>query len=373
MIYFVNIYSGLDDQSTNKEGKSHVMNSMNVWGSICLLATAIGAVTVSAADKPSNTPPDMSKPVKIYLLSGQSNMTGRGSLGDLNKPVAEQKASLVRFIMEPQNVENYKFLYKNVEAKGRSWTVRDDVFITMGDWPHDGKEGHGKHSGLGPGYGGFRNKGFGPELGIGHTLGDFHAEPVLLVKVAFGANNLAKNFRPPSSGGTLGDKYPLVVKSVKEAIEHLSEIIPGYQKETGYEMAGFFWNQGEHDCTPEFSAEYEHNLANLIKDLRQEFKAPGMKAVIATTGFGGRDPKDAKTGSSPKGYADQLKVIESQVAIPLRPEFKGTVATVETRDFWRSQEAFGGNNQGIHWNGNGESYWLMGAAMGQAMADLSKK
>jgi alpha-galactosidase len=326
--------------------------------------------TVAAAELPIPKSVDLKKPVKIYLLSGQSNMTGRGGLGDLNKPAADQKATLVRFIMGPQNVEQYKFLYQNVEKKGRTWTVRDDVFITMGDWPHDGNKDHGKHGGVGPGYGGFRNKGFGPELGIGHTLGDFHAEPVLLVKVAFGANNLANNFRPPSSGGTQGDKYPLVIKAVKEAIEHLPEIIPGYQKETGYEIAGFFWNQGEHDCTPEFSAEYEKNLANLIKDLRQEFKAPGMKAVIATTGFGGRDPKDAKTGAAPKGYENQLKVIAAQLAVPLWPEFKGAAATVETRDFWRSQEQFGGNNQGIHWNGNGESYWLMGEAMGRAMVKL---
>ena len=63
---------------------------------------------------------------------------------------------------------------------------------------------------------------------------------------------------------------------------------------------------------------------------------------------------------------------EAQLGVPLRPEFKGTVATVETRDFWRSQEPFGGNNQGIHWNGNGESYWLMGDAMGQAMVKMMK-
>jgi len=37
-----------------------------------------------------------------------------------------------------------------------------------------------------------------------------------------------------------------------------------------------------------------------------------MKAVIATTGFGGRAPKDAKTGTAPKGYEKQLKVIAAQ-------------------------------------------------------------
>ncbi len=302
------------------------------------------------------------KPVKVFLLSGQSNMTGRGNLGDLNKPAADQKATLVRYIMEPANLEKCKILYKEVDKKGRTWALRDDVFITMGDWPHEGKDGQGKHGGLGPFYGGFRNKGFGPELGIGHALGEFFDEPVVLVKVAFGANSLSQNFRPPSSGGTLGDKYPLVVKAINDAIEHLPEIVPGYQKETGYEIAGFFWNQGEHDGTPEASAEYEKNLANLISDLRKDLKSPEMKAVIAVTGYGGR-------GGEAEG---QKKVIEAQLAVPKRPEFKGTVATVETRDFWRPQVEFGGNNQGIHWNANGESYWLVGDAMGRAMIELNK-
>jgi hypothetical protein len=48
------------------------------------------------------------------------------------------------------------------------------------------------------------------------------------------------------------------------------------------------------------------------------------------------------------------------LAVTLWPEFKGTVATIETRDFYRPQDEFGGNNQGMHWNGNGEPYWLMG-------------
>jgi len=323
----------------------------------CATALLIAATVIADDAKLAN------KPVKIYLLSGQSNMTGRGDPGDLNKPAADQKASLVRFIMEPQNVEKYKFLYKDDGTKGRTWSVRDDVFITMGGWPHEGKSDQGKHGGLGIGYGGFRNKGFGPELGLGHALGDFHDEPVLLVKVSFGANSLAGNFRPPSSGGTPGDKYPLVVNALKEAIEHLPEIAPGYTQEKGYTIAGFFWNQGEHDAGDKFAPEYETNLANLIKDLRKDFDAPDMKAVIAVTGYGGWENTNAG-----------LKIVqEAQLALPSRPEFTGSVATVETRDFYRSQEKFGGNNQTIHWNGNGESYWLMGEAMGRAMVEMMKK
>jgi len=154
-----------------------------------------------------------------------------------------------------------------------------------------------------------------------------------------------------------------VVKALKDAIEHLPEIVPGYTKQRGYKIAGFFWNQGEHDAGDQFAPEYEGNLANLVKDLRKEFNAPDMKAVVAVTGYGGWE----------NANAGLKQVQEAQLALPKRPEFKGNVATVETRDFYRSQEKFGGNNQGIHWNGNGESYWLMGEAMGQAMVELWKK
>lgn len=297
-----------------------------------------------------------SKPVKIYVLSGQSNMTGRGALGDLKKPAADQKATLVRYIMAPENVEKYKFLHEGKQKDNAGWTVRDDVFITTGD----------KHGGLAPNYGGFRSKGFGPELGIGHALGDHHDEPVLLVKVAFGGCSLFKDMRPPSSRGQVGEKYPQIVKAVKDALEKMPEIIPGYQKETGYEIAGFFWNQGESDMSPEAAAEYETNLVNLIKDLRKDLDAPAMKTVIAVTGFGGRNPAFGK----PEQKEASEKVIAAQFAIPKRPEFKGAAITVETRDFYRPQDPFGGNKQTIHWHANGESYWLVGEAMGEGMLKL---
>ena len=306
------------------------------------------------------------KPVKIFILSGQSNMTGRGWLGDLKKPAADQKATLARFIMAPENVGKYKFLYDGKQKDKAGWTVRDDVFITVGDWPHDATTG-GKHGGLAPNYGGFRSVGFGPELGIGHALGDYYDEPVLLVKVAFGGCSLAVDMRPPGSGGKLGEKYPLIVKAVTESIEHLPEIIPGYTKETGYEITGFFWNQGESDMSPEASSEYEKNLVNLITDLRKDVKAPAMKIVVATTGYGGRDLVGFTKAAQKEAIG---KIIGAQLALPTRPEFKGAAATTETRDFYRPQEPFGGNKQTIHWHGNGESYWLMGEAMGRDMVKL---
>ena len=139
----------------------------------------------------------------------------------------------------------------------------------------------------------------------------------------------------------VGEKYPLIVKAVTEAIEHLPEIIPGYTKETGYEIIGFFWNQGESDMSPEASAEYEKNLVNLITDLRKDFKAPDMKVVIAITGFDGRD-WSVCTEETKEAIG---KVIDAQLALPDMPGFKGSAATAETRDFYRPQDPFGGNKQ----------------------------
>ncbi len=309
-----------------------------------------GILQPAAAAEPS------AKPVKTYVLSGQSNMTGRGALGDLRKPAADQKATLIRYIMDPQNAEKYKFLHEGPQKNPAGWTIRDDVFITTGD----------RHGGLTTNYGGFRNNGFGPELPIGHLLGDYHDDPVLLVKVAFGGCSLSKDMRPPSSGGTTGEKYPLIVQAVKDAIGKLPEIVQGHSKDAGHEIVGFFWNQGESDMNPEAAAEYETNLLNLIKDLRKDLGAPAMKSVIAVTGFGGRNPEIGKVEI--KVASEQ--VIAAQFAVSKHSEFKDAAATVETRDFYRPQVPFGGNKQGIHWHANGESYWLVGEAMGRGMLGL---
>ena len=313
------------------------------------------------------------KPVSIFLLSGQSNMTGRGALGSLDAPAEDQQATLVRYLKAPGNVQAYQSLCTGINKTSAGWTIRDDVFITTGTGTNR------LHSGLRPNYGGLHNMGFGPELAIGHVLGDCCEETVLLVKVSFGGNSLGGNFRPPSSGGQLGDKYPLVVQTVREAIEHLPELIPGYEHTQGYKMAGFFWNQGEDDACEKFAPGYETNLVNLIQDLRKEFNAPDMKAVVAVSGCYGWDFADLMAGGkkTQEQKNDAIKwwnmVREAQVAISQRPEFKGNVATAETRDFWRPHETFGGSKEGIHWNGNGESYWLMGEAMGRAMATLLGK
>ena len=61
--------------------------------------------------------------------------------------------------------------------------------------------------------------------------------------------------------------------------------------------------------------------------------------------------------------------MRAQAAAADLPEFKGNVAFVGTKAFWRDV-ADSPNNHGYHWNSNAETYTLIGEAMGRAMIRL---
>ena len=70
----------------------------------------------------------------------------------------------------------------------------------------------------------------GPELQIGHRLGNHFKEPVLLIKTAWGGKSLYKDFRPPSAGGEPGEYYLKMLVEVKEALDHYRDEFPALQE-----------------------------------------------------------------------------------------------------------------------------------------------
>lgn len=208
----------------------------------------------------------------------------------------------------------------------------------------------------------------GPELGFGNVMGHFHDEQVLLIKTAMGNRSLGFDFRPPSSGKTdrpgaetwEGLEYRLMVEGVRKTLGELEKVVPGY-KGQGYEIAGFGWFQGHKDSGAP-KAEYEEHLVHLINDVRKEFNVPKMPAVVATVGFHGYRIVEGPWQG----------IWEAQMAVgdpKQHPEFAGTVASVDTRDFWREIEE-SPRNQDYHYNRNPETYLLVGEAMGRAMVRL---
>jgi alpha-galactosidase len=64
--------------------------------------------------------------------------------------------------------------------------------------------------------------------------------------------------------------------------------------------------------------------------------------------------------------------MKAQAAVAEHPEFRGNVAFVGTRAFWRTVEQ-SPMDQGYHWNTNAETYYLIGDSMGEAMKRLIAK
>jgi alpha-galactosidase len=359
-----------------------VMNRRTWFGVVCLLAAmALGVANVPAAEKINTEPkqqlprpdakaPDMTKPVKVFILMGQSNMVGMGEIGP------ETTKGTLAYLTKKEG--KYPWLVDD----GGNWTVRKDVYY------------YDARTKMGSPFSPTSNNGrtIGPELGFGYVMGHVLDEPVLVLKSCIGNRSLGWDLLPPGSerftyeGRTYagykdtpdswiegqpkkevnwyaGKQYDTDTADAKEVLNNLAKCCPDY-KGQGYEVAGFVFWQGHKDQNPAHASRYEQNLVRFINCLRKDFDAPKAPFVLATIAFGGW--KLAGPG---------LTVANAQLAVSGEkgkyPEFAGNVKTVEARDFWRDVEV-SPKNQGYHYNRNAETYMEVGNALGWAMADLLK-
>ena len=336
-------------------------------------AFAFSSLHAADLPDPDGKPADLSKPVKVFILLGQSNMVGAGK-------VQGDKEGALEYAVKTEKL--YPFL---VDDEG-AWTERQDVRYVRymsgkklaNEWM---KVGGGK---------------IGPEFGIGHQLGNALDEPVMILKSCIGNRSLGWDLLPPGSEGYefeekdkkgnvinyvyagykespdrwekgtepkpigwyAGKQYDTDIADVKKV---LADFQTYYPDSKGYEIAGFLYWQGDKDrYKTAHATHYEKNLVQLIKTLRKEFDAPEAKFVCATLG---QSEKGKATGN------DKL-ILDAQLAVDGKsgkhPEFKGNVATVYTNPI--SQ---GGASNG-HYNGNAKTYMDVGLAMGEAMVELMK-
>ena len=309
---------------------------------------------------PDGEEADMSKPVQVYILLGQSNMLGFG------KPSALQAAA---------KEGKYPYLIDDSDA----WTVRKDVrnvrVMCSGtgpskDYTNDWMTIQGN---------------IGPEIGIGHYLGHVIDAPVMILKSCIGNRSLGWDLLPPGSepyehGGKTqpgyrgtpddpkgngepvqgewyaGCQYDGDIAAAKQVLADLDKYYPGAKE---YEVAGFFWWQGDKDMRNAAHYEmYEKNLIQLIKALRKDFDAPEAKFVTASLG-------QTKRGS--KGGDGQILDAMEAVAKSDDPELEDKVAFVYTHPLSK-----GGSSSG-HYGGNPETYMNVGEAMGEAMVELLRR
>ncbi|MCP3914142.1 MAG: PQQ-binding-like beta-propeller repeat protein [bacterium] len=270
------------------------------------------------------------EPVQVFLLVGQSNMQGKGKI-----------EHLAELASTPETRARYGHW-----RHGDDWAERDDVWI----WSMD------KKGPLTVGYGAPEDR-FGPELEIGHVLGEAIEAPVLLVKIAWGGKSLAQDFRPPSAGGETGSFYTQTLASAREVLGNLEAEFPSLAGRS-HELAGWIWFQGWNDRVNQAHNDaYATNLAHLIRDVRKDLGAPDLPFVIGETGQGGHEETHPRA----------LSLMHAQAQVAAMPEFAGNVRLVETKAFYASEPKFDG---GYHFFGNAANFFGIGEALGHGMLEL---
>ena len=284
--------------------------------------------------------PASAKPLKVFILAGQSNMEGHA------------KVETFDYIGEDPATATLLQQMRGADGQAR---VCDHVWISYFTGSGDANgEGFGK---LTSGYGSRQNPAeddgnIGPEFTFGLTMDQALDEPVLIIKTAWGGKSLCYDFRPPSAGpfprsqadvekgrnpeAQSGQYYRLIMEHVKRVLGDIRRVCPAYEEKQGFEVAGFVWLQGWNDMVnrevypvpkqeskePRY-ADYSRWLADFIRDVRKDLKVPDMPFVIGVMGVGGTKPDK------------QMSEFRDAMAAPASlAEFKGNVVAVPTAPFW---------------------------------------
>jgi|GEM_PF-703273 len=337
---------------------------------------------------PDSSPGATDKPVKVYIMSGQSNMVGFGTVNGTGDDTLET-------MIKGQNK------FPNLVDGNGEWTTRQDVHFraVISDFAN---------AKLSPGAVGSM---FGPELGFGYIMGWYHNEPVLLLKSCTGNRGLGWDILPPGSpsyeyngvlyagygegpntrpigtppatnpgwwAGLEWDRFfmdesewvrpqsPAEVENVVDVLDNFATEYPDWAGQ-GFEIAGFVWWQGDKDrYDMGLATKYEENLAKLIDSLRNYYtnRYPGQVVanapfVLATLG---------QTVLGDNSNAAEKAILDAHLAVDGTagnyPAYAGNVKTVYSNPL--SQ----GGASNSHYNKNAVTYMLVGDALGSAMVSL---
>ncbi len=287
------------------------------------------------------------KPLKVFILAGQSNMQGHVNVSTFD------------FLAEDPRTAPILKEMREADGKPR---VCQRVWISsigcLGDAYSDMREQKGK---LTAGFGASPES-IGPEFTFGISMEKLLGEPILIIKTSWGGRSLHSDFRPPSAGAYVWSDYELaqckrrgddlekikadkiketglfyrhMIEHVRKVLADIKRVVPDYDPSQGYELAGFVWFQGFNDLVSDWTYDkqmkpggydlYGELLAHFIRDVRKDLSAPKMPFVIGVMGIGG-----VQEGKKPP----QSYFRQAQAAPASLPEFKGGVVAVPTAPFW---------------------------------------
>ena len=169
---------------------------------------------------------------RVFILAGQSNMTGQGRAAELDEP------------------------YNKPHERIRIWA-------------------NGRWEFLVP------KQNFGPGVGMAHQLAAFWPDDTIgIVKVAIGGTGIlafaphwSRQQADRTGDGHKGSLYKDIIDSVTAA-----------RAVSSFELAGFVWKQGGKDSkSAELGDEYLDNFTKMISALRKDLDAAKMPVFVATS------------------------------------------------------------------------------------------
>jgi len=308
---------------------------------LTVVLVALAALACQAAAKDP-------RPLKVFLLVGQSNMQGHAAVSTF-EPIG----------LDPKTAPMLKDILDD-DGKPR---VCQDVWISSIGSSKEEKTGR-----LTVGFGAGETK-IGPEFTFGLYAHKLLGEPILIIKTAWGGKSLNTDFRPPGAGPyqfnekqletfakqkkdvealkaerakASGAYYRLMMDYVKKVLADIKQVYPDYDPKQGYELAGFVWFQGWNDMVdggtyaqrgqPGGYDQYGKLLAQFIRDVRKDLSAPKLPFVIGVMGAGG--PVSAYSPDKQRYASIHQSFREAMAAPAAMDEFKGNVAAVWTEKFW---------------------------------------
>ncbi len=279
------------------------------------------------------------KPLKVFILCGQSNMEGHAQTRTFPAVAADPRTKAIYDVM--------------VDAEGNP-VVCENVWISYAYGNFSGDPIGRKAGNLTAGWGSQHHVGtgkIGPEFTFGIYMQKLLGEPILIIKNAWGGKSLMVDFRPPSAGAlpdtasgkeraSAGQYYQHMIDHVKNVLADPRQVYPAYDPKAGYEIAGFVWFQGFNDLVGDYPrmdpsqgkkgvkdySEYSRLLACFIRDVRKELSAPDMPFVTGVLGTGGKDASE-NTVAFRKAMAAPAEM----------PAFKGNVINVFSEAYWPSE------------------------------------
>ena len=200
---------------------------------------------------------EVSAKARVFLLAGQSNMSGAGLYDQLKKSEKEP----------PERVQIWH---------------------------------QGKWQPIGPGVS--ANKGrIGPELAFGRAMRKAYPEDdIYLIKTAAGGTSMHKHWTPENGRGPMLNRFR---KNAEAALKNLDK------SRVKYSIDAMLWMQGESDADQGKGAEYEDSLKTFIKQMRREFKVRDMPFIMG---------RILPTFDKPKGHGPMVRAAQEKTAKELK-------------------------------------------------------